>query len=65
MKGYWRNAAATSATIDAAGFLHTGDVAYVDADGNFFIVDRVKELINVNAMQVSTVTRHSLLRNDI
>ena len=45
MKGYLNNEEATAETIDADGWLHTGDVAIVDADGFFAIVDRIKELI--------------------
>ena len=42
MKGYWRNAKATAKTKTHDGWLKTGDVAYVDEQGNFFIVDRKK-----------------------
>ena len=52
MKGYWRNAAATRETIDDEGFLHTGDIAYVDSDGCFYIVDRIKELIKVKGIYI-------------
>ncbi|MGK2930659.1 MAG: AMP-binding protein, partial [Acidimicrobiales bacterium] len=45
MKGYLENDEATRNTIDSDGWLHTGDVAEVDEDGHFYIVDRVKELI--------------------
>src|SRR5206468_3143897 len=45
MKGYWRRPDATDETIDADGWLHTGDMAYVDEDGYFFIVDRKKDMI--------------------
>jgi long-chain acyl-CoA synthetase len=45
MKGYWRNPDATSAAIDADGWFRSGDLARVDEDGCYFIVDRKKELI--------------------
>jgi len=44
MKGYWNRPDATEETI-RGGWLHTGDMAKVDADGYFFIVDRKKDLI--------------------
>jgi acyl-CoA synthetase (AMP-forming)/AMP-acid ligase II len=44
--------------IDGEGWLRTGDVAYYDDDGNFYIVDRLKELIKVKGLQV-------ILKNDI
>ncbi|GAA2828196.1 long-chain fatty acid--CoA ligase [Kribbella solani] len=44
MKSYWRRADATAAAI-RDGWFHTGDLARVDADGYFFIVDRKKDLI--------------------
>lgn len=47
MLGYLNNPKATADTIDSEGFLHTGDVAVVDKDGFYYIVDRVKELIKV------------------
>jgi len=45
MKGYWRNPEATAKSIDADGWFYTGDMARIDDEGYFFIVDRKKELI--------------------
>lgn len=45
MLGYWDDPARTAETIDAAGWLHTGDLAIMDADGYCRIVGRSKEMI--------------------
>jgi long-chain acyl-CoA synthetase len=45
MKGYWERPDATEAAIDADGWFRTGDMAKVDEDGYFFIVDRKKDMI--------------------
>lgn len=55
MKGYHNRPKETKEIIDNDGFLHTGDIGYVDEDGYFFIMDRVKELIKVNGFQVNFV----------
>ena len=52
MKGYLDDPEATAATIDVDGWLHTGDIGYVDDDDEVFIVDRVKELIKFKGFQV-------------
>lgn len=53
MRGYLRNPAATAETLDADGWLHSGDVAVVDEDGCFEVVDRLKELIKFKGYQVA------------
>lgn len=53
MKGYWKNEKATKETLTPDGWLRTGDIAYKDEHGRFFIVDRMKELIKVKGMQVA------------
>jgi long-chain acyl-CoA synthetase len=45
MKGYWNRPDATSDTLDADGWLQTGDVGRIDEDGYFYVVDRKKELV--------------------
>jgi len=51
MKGYYGNPAATAEAI-RAGWLHSGDIGYRDQDGYYFIVDRVKDMINVAGFKV-------------
>ena len=53
MIGYLNNEAATQKTLTADGWLKTGDVAIIDADGYMFIVDRLKELIKYKGFQVA------------
>ena len=45
MKGYWNKPEATAESIDADGWFRTGDMAMVDEDGYYYIVDRKKDLI--------------------
>jgi long-chain acyl-CoA synthetase len=45
MKGYWRQPEATAEAIDEDGWFRSGDLAVVDEDGYFFIVDRKKDMI--------------------
>ncbi len=61
MVGYLNNEEATSATIDADGWLHTGDIGHVDDHGHFEIVDRLKELIKYKGFQVPPAELEALL----
>ncbi|MCL4868707.1 MAG: 4-coumarate--CoA ligase family protein [Anaerolineae bacterium] len=61
MKGYWHNPEATAATLNADGWLHTGDIGYVDEDGYFYIVDRLKELIKYKGYQVAPAELEAVL----
>jgi acyl-CoA synthetase (AMP-forming)/AMP-acid ligase II len=61
MTGYFGNAQATGETLDADGFLHTGDVATVSEQGWVSIVDRVKELIKYKGYQVPPAELEAVL----
>ncbi|MCW3156643.1 AMP-binding protein [Micropruina sonneratiae] len=61
MTGYLNDPEATAATLDADGWLHTGDLATVDALGIYRIVDRLKELIKYRGYQVPPAVLESVL----
>jgi len=61
MTGYLNNEAATAETIDADGWLRTGDVAIIDEHGHMTIVDRLKELIKFKGFQVAPAELEALL----
>jgi fatty-acyl-CoA synthase len=54
-QGYWRNEEATKAAfveLDGKRFFRTGDLGYCDEDGYFFLVDRLKRMINASGFKV-------------
>ncbi|MBN9606488.1 MAG: AMP-binding protein [Actinomycetales bacterium] len=61
MLGYLNRPDATAETIDADGWLHTGDIATIGEHGEFFIVDRLKELIKYKGYQVAPAELEALL----
>ncbi|MEY4561353.1 MAG: hypothetical protein RLZZ618_630 [Pseudomonadota bacterium] len=64
MKGYWNNPQATADTfvdINGKRFLRTGDLAQVDEDGYFFMVDRLKRMINASGFKVWPAEVESLM----
>ncbi|XP_012538740.2 4-coumarate--CoA ligase 1 [Monomorium pharaonis] len=62
MKGYLNDEVATKNTLTEDGWLKTGDVAYFDEDFDFYITDRLKELIKVKGFQVPPAELEALLR---
>ncbi len=52
MKGYWQMDDETAKVLDSEGWLHTGDIARMDADGYFYIVDRKKDLIIASGFNI-------------
>ncbi|KAJ2500980.1 hypothetical protein GGH96_002297 [Coemansia sp. RSA 1972] len=61
MPAYYNNPLATRDIFDSAGFLHTGDIGYVDAAGFFYISDRKKEIIKYKGFQIAPSELESLL----
>jgi long-chain acyl-CoA synthetase len=58
MKGYWPQ---PGSGLTEKGWLHTGDIAYMDEDGYFHMSDRVKDMVNVSGMKVYTTTVDEVL----
>ena len=53
MQGYYKDPAGTAAALDVNGWFHTGDLAFRDEDGYFFVVGRSKELIIKGGMNIA------------
>lgn len=65
-KGYWKNEAATKDAITEDGFFKTGDIGFQDNQHNFYITDRVKELIKYKGFQVAPAELEGkLMENDL
>ncbi|KAL1559017.1 4-coumarate--CoA ligase 1 [Salvia divinorum] len=64
MKGYLNDPESTKSTIDQDGWLHTGDIGFIDADDELFIVDRLKEIIKYKGFQVAPAEIEALLLNN-
>lgn len=64
MIGYLNNKKATDEMV-VDGWIRTGDIAYYDNDGFFFITDRLKELIKVKGFQVAPAELEEILRSKI
>ena len=60
-KGYHNNAEGTKNALTEDGYFKTGDVGHQDKDGNFYITDRVKELIKYKGFQVPPAELEGLL----
>lgn len=58
MKGYWPE---PGSGLTKDGWLHTGDIALMDEDGYFHLVDRAKDMVNVSGMKVYTTTLDEIL----
>ena len=61
MLGYFNRPEETLATVDADGWLRTGDIGHADLDGHFFVVDRLKELIKYKGMQIAPAELEAVL----
>jgi len=61
MTGYLNNQAATEQILDKDGWLHTGDIGHADEEGDFYVVDRLKELIKYKGYQVPPAELEALL----
>jgi len=61
MDGYWKRPEATAETIESDGWLHTGDLAYMDEEGFIFVVDRLKDMIITGGYNIYPAELESVL----
>ncbi|MCI0411932.1 AMP-binding protein [bacterium] len=61
MKGYLNQPQVSASAIDGEGWLRTGDIGFADGEGNFYIRDRVKELIKYKGYQVAPAEIEAVL----
>jgi len=64
MRGYWQDPEATAAAIDEDGWLRTGDIATIDAQGNIKITDRLKDMFIVGGFNAYPAEIEALLLGD-
>lgn len=62
MRRYFNNEKATLEAFDEDGWFKTGDLVYYDENGFFYVVDRIKEMIKVNAFPVAPAELEEILR---
>jgi 4-coumarate--CoA ligase len=60
-KGYLNDPQKTKETIDAEGFVHSGDIGYYDSAGTIYVVARSKDIIKYKSYQVSPVELETIL----
>lgn len=65
MRGYRNQPEATAATIDADGWLHSGDIGRIDREGRVFVTDRLKELIKYKGFQVAPAELEGLIETHV
>ncbi|KAL2332827.1 hypothetical protein Fmac_014040 [Flemingia macrophylla] len=61
MQGYYKQVDESAQTIDKNGWLHTGDIGFIDDEENVFIIDRIKELIKYKGFQVAPAELEAIL----
>jgi crotonobetaine/carnitine-CoA ligase len=63
--GYYKNEEETKKAIDEAGWLHTGDIGYMDPDGYYYFYDRKKEIIKRAGENISTSEVERVLNDHV